>query len=779
MKSPSVGVLYPRQNVQSQLDNHQPQLLQLNSSNNNTNNINNESQSNNTYLRNISHLQNTSLSQPVVRKHTYKVVKNKPPTPATGTDNNNYTIKQAKFAPQIQQRLSLNRVGTEQQPIRINSKQQIGDIQDQKQYFAMAQNKNINNLDQKGNHKTMFVAKRYSEQAVLQAALEDDSTQVSKQDTNSSSRFKVNSNTIQKHDDNEQNYNNLNSNQKINQQKLHQSSHNLSASKFRVQTNESEEENNYFGRGQSSNKKNQLLQSQVQLLHQNLDSSITLNSRYENKNSLSIQKRHLLGSVEDYLQNFDNKNNQQSIQLSNKDSRQLRIKIPLNKSIKKVLTTSNNNHLEDERSNLLNSGRKAHQDEMISVINTLQQSSKPTKSRAAYQLSNQFSNQDKILSPIIKEIIPMHKDQIQDEIYKIEERLHQNKLKEQTQLNKHQNISQKLAQTKDQRALDQFGKLQSIWNYQKDVAISQVGLGKRESVINQSDDYRVKAEIKAVLEKAQSIQEKYGEARGWRMSLRYNDEVKDDQLEYSESSGPLHQGISYKIKDDRKVPIEIVRRCEMQSPSLQVSEYQEVDIQIFSQKGQRQAALNNSALRSYNHYSTKNQNNASHSLIQGLKYNQGQNRIQQQQQPFRPYSALGTQNSFINNPLIQAKFNNKDKKLKDILPTNQSDSDIKSLLVIGENVLEKEKEAVIRIRQLKNNLQIYKTNSSNAKNRPKTNMDQRQSKTKIFQEGTTQINPQTFDENEDYYYWVKETHLGDNDKDRPSDYEEIIEQNYK
>jgi hypothetical protein len=63
-----------------------------------------------------------------------------------------------------------------------------------------------------------------------------------------------------------------------------------------------------------------------------------------------------------------------------------------------------------------------------------------------------------------------------------------------------------------------------------------------------------------LLDKGQTLNEKYGDARGWRMSLRYDDDKKGEQLEYTESSGPLHQGISYKIKDDRKIPIEIIRK---------------------------------------------------------------------------------------------------------------------------------------------------------------------------------------------------------------------------
>ena len=47
------------------------------------------------------------------------------------------------------------------------------------------------------------------------------------------------------------------------------------------------------------------------------------------------------------------------------------------------------------------------------------------------------------------------------------------------------------------------------------------------------------------------------------MSLRYDGQ---GVLEYSEPSGPLHQAIAYKIRDDRTAPIEIIRRsCDRDS----------------------------------------------------------------------------------------------------------------------------------------------------------------------------------------------------------------------
>ena len=54
-----------------------------------------------------------------------------------------------------------------------------------------------------------------------------------------------------------------------------------------------------------------------------------------------------------------------------------------------------------------------------------------------------------------------------------------------------------------------------------------------------SDLFRVKQEVNILLDKGQLIREKYGDARGWKMGLRYDDE-KDAIMEYSENVGPLH-----------------------------------------------------------------------------------------------------------------------------------------------------------------------------------------------------------------------------------------------
>ena len=62
------------------------------------------------------------------------------------------------------------------------------------------------------------------------------------------------------------------------------------------------------------------------------------------------------------------------------------------------------------------------------------------------------------------------------------------------------------------------------------------------------------------MDKAQSVKEKYGGYRGWKMSLRYDEENKDSALEYRESLGAMENGLSYKIIDERKKPIEIIRK---------------------------------------------------------------------------------------------------------------------------------------------------------------------------------------------------------------------------
>ena len=62
-----------------------------------------------------------------------------------------------------------------------------------------------------------------------------------------------------------------------------------------------------------------------------------------------------------------------------------------------------------------------------------------------------------------------------------------------------------------------------------------------QSLIDQSDAYRSSlVEVRQLLDKGQSIREKYGDARGWRMSLRYDETRKSDVLEYSEMSGQMH-----------------------------------------------------------------------------------------------------------------------------------------------------------------------------------------------------------------------------------------------
>jgi len=73
------------------------------------------------------------------------------------------------------------------------------------------------------------------------------------------------------------------------------------------------------------------------------------------------------------------------------------------------------------------------------------------------------------------------------------------------------------------------------------------------------DQHRAKVEERELLDLGQDMREKFGDERGWKMSLKY-DEKLDSFVEYRERVGAIHQGISYVIREDRKRPVEIIRR---------------------------------------------------------------------------------------------------------------------------------------------------------------------------------------------------------------------------
>lgn len=72
--------------------------------------------------------------------------------------------------------------------------------------------------------------------------------------------------------------------------------------------------------------------------------------------------------------------------------------------------------------------------------------------------------------------------------------------------------------------------------------------------------FRARVEERELLDKGQTMRDRYGLERGWKMSLRKNIKNKDCLIEYNEKSGPLHLGLGYIIKDVINRPIEVIRK---------------------------------------------------------------------------------------------------------------------------------------------------------------------------------------------------------------------------
>jgi uncharacterized protein YwqG len=63
-----------------------------------------------------------------------------------------------------------------------------------------------------------------------------------------------------------------------------------------------------------------------------------------------------------------------------------------------------------------------------------------------------------------------------------------------------------------------------------------------------------------VLDRGQSIQEKYGNSWGWKLQLRHDENRIGDIVEFKENVGGKFSGICSQTKDDRWKPIEIIRK---------------------------------------------------------------------------------------------------------------------------------------------------------------------------------------------------------------------------
>jgi hypothetical protein len=62
------------------------------------------------------------------------------------------------------------------------------------------------------------------------------------------------------------------------------------------------------------------------------------------------------------------------------------------------------------------------------------------------------------------------------------------------------------------------------------------------------------------LDKGLPFKVKYGGEKGWKLSLRYNENTREP-LEWKEDVGGFTSGIAARCKDDRFKPIEVVRPC--------------------------------------------------------------------------------------------------------------------------------------------------------------------------------------------------------------------------
>lgn len=114
-----------------------------------------------------------------------------------------------------------------------------------------------------------------------------------------------------------------------------------------------------------------------------------------------------------------------------------------------------------------------------------------------------------------------------------------------------------------------FEKLESQWQKQQQIGSIVLNRSQSKSILKNAEDYRMKVEERQLLDRGQDIREKFGDLRGWKMGLRYY-ESRDSLIEYSEQVGAFHSGIAYKIKEDIKKPVEIIRRNVKQSEQTQI-----------------------------------------------------------------------------------------------------------------------------------------------------------------------------------------------------------------
>jgi len=94
--------------------------------------------------------------------------------------------------------------------------------------------------------------------------------------------------------------------------------------------------------------------------------------------------------------------------------------------------------------------------------------------------------------------------------------------------------------------LEVFDQQQRDWERQRVNSSKKLERLVKQSVLNSCEDFRKKREENQLLDQLSDLREKFGDERGWKISLRL-DQSKKGLIEYEEACGTKHYGLSYII----------------------------------------------------------------------------------------------------------------------------------------------------------------------------------------------------------------------------------------
>eukprot|EP00347_Sterkiella_histriomuscorum_P006089 403354108 len=280
-------------------------------------------------------------------------------------------------------------------------------------------------------------------------------------------------------------------------------------------------------------------------------------------------------------------------------------------------------------------------------------------------------------------------------------------------------ISQIIQNQRQQKALERFDEVNGIWNDTEKVVYERIrAKDGSKSLMQTSDAFRQQSEMKTLLDKSQTLQEKYGPQRAWRLSLRYNDNTQkarefslDKQnLSYAtidvcdklgDTLNTRVLGVS--IKEKPREPIELVRRSlftvqndEMKS----IDDQSKLSIQNLQQRSNQDVQEENSLKdqQDLEYSRNSNYNSALHTRSQGKSHKLVQ------------YSrSLLTQS--LNSKNISKDHLDRIQRMQKLLPSRSSNKEIHSLIIKGDNILEREKQLVQSIKEQKSQ-QIQQQNKN-------------------------------------------------------------------